>query len=95
MKTSKQHFLSIAQDYNPKNDPWGYAMGAAFDIAAEAYNRSLPNVLGYKPSPVSGAVIEDEYNAEYLAALSDNEVEKLTKFADKILEMLKKHGRDY
>ena len=91
----KADFLLLAQDYSPKYDPWGYAMGAAFDMAAEAYNRGLPNVLEYRPSPVSGAIIEDEYNAEVLNDMSDSRLLQLCKYTARVLSMLKHFKKDY
>lgn len=95
MTRTKHHFLALAQDYSPKYDPWAYAMGAAFDMAAEAYNRGLPNTLEYRPSPVSGAVIEDEDNAAYLANISDADLIKLCHFTKRLLAWLECAGHSY
>lgn len=104
MGRSKEIFLELACDYmsmsSPRHDAldgfdqWGYAMGAAFDMAAEAFNRGLPNILDYHPG-AGGAIIEDDYNAEILAALSDDELTRLCVFTDKLLDILKRHGKDY
>ena len=92
--TSKQLFKDIAQDYSPKNDPWGYAMGAAFDIAAACYLRGLPNVLDYSPG-MGGADIEDPWNRKVLMRMNPQRLERLARYTNRVLAMLKRAGRDY
>ena len=92
MKT-KEHFRAIAEDYSPKSDPWGCAMGAYFDVAAACYKRNI-YVETYSPG-LGGAYIDDDYIREYLDSLPDNELNRLARFCRKLTYLIDRAGRSY
>lgn len=89
----KQLFFDIAPDYSAKYDPWGTAIAAAFDVAAEAYRRGLPDRLDYRPG-AGGPDISEE-NAAYLAGLPDDDIDRLAVFIAGLLRRLEAAGRSY
>lgn len=92
--TSKELFLDIAQDYNAKHDPWGYAMGAGFDIAAACYIRGIDCALDYSPG-LGGPDIEDDWNRKYLMRMNPAKLKRLAAFTKRVLDTLERAGRSY
>ena len=92
-RTSKSLFLELAGDYSAKHDPWGYAMGAYFDVAAACYERNI-HVPTYSPG-VDGPNIDDEHNRELLESLDDKTLAKLAKFCQLLTHFIDKAGRSY
>lgn len=87
-------FKELAQDYNAKHDPWGYAMALAFDVAAACYLRGLPDHLDYSPG-AGGAHIEDAYSRRVLMRMNPDKLERFSKYVNRVLQMLKHAGKDY
>ena len=88
----KEYFRELAADYSPKNDPWGSAMGAYFDVAGVCYERGIL-VPTYSPGAAGPEV--DDYAREYLDSLSDEELSKLARFLRTLTHIIDKAGRSY
>lgn len=96
-KGSKALFKNIAHDYSPKNDPWGYALAAAFDIGAACYTRQLyagVDVLEFMPG-AGGVEFSDPWGRRYLMRMGPKKLVRLARYTARVLDMLKRAGRDY
>jgi len=91
--TTKELFKQLCLDF--KSDPWGYGMSLAFDVAGECYRRDLENVLGYCPGCFGPEDIEDSNVRNLLESLTDPALLELARFINRVLEALKRAGRDY
>jgi hypothetical protein len=99
VRRSKELFREVAPDYRADNDPWGHAMGAAFDVCAELTNRDLavPAAWRYRPSPIRGPQEVSDYVAEAFAdlAITDAELLRLGDFLHRLTGRLNRAGRSY
>lgn len=92
----KAQFLQLVEGEWHKNaDFWGVAMSAAFDVAGVMYERGLPNVLEYRPGAGGVEPVEDEWRAEYLAAMNDATLTSLAAYIKRILGALERAGLSY
>lgn len=95
-KSAKQHFLELVEGEWHKNaDHWGVAMHLAFDVAGVAYERGLANVLQFRPGAGGVEPVEDEWRAQYLAAMDDGQLAALQSFLKRVLDALERAGKSY
>lgn len=85
-----------AYDYSPKCDPWGTAMQAHFDVAGEMWNRGLDIPSKWEYSPGMGTpAIDDDSARGIILGLTDEELEALGSFLNRLTDALKKAGHSY
>lgn len=94
---AKRIFKELAPDYNPKYDPWGYAMALAFDIGAACYERNLWDgikALDYHAG-AGGPEFNDPYTRRRLMRMGGSRLIKLARFVARLLHVLEAAGRSY
>lgn len=94
---TKYLFKEFAPDYSPRFDPWGHAMGAFFNVAAELDKRgaNLPAAWGYRAG--AGGPEVDDYAAEVIADLAptDADLLRLGAFLHRLTGRLDRAGHSY
>ena len=95
--TTKEVFFALAPDYGPKNDPWGQAVSAFFDVAGELTKRGadVPDAWQYRPG--AGGPSVSEWGAEVFADLqpTDADLLRLGALLHKLTDRLDRAGRSY
>lgn len=78
-------------------DPWGSAMGAWFDVAAELYRRDpdlVPLAWEYRPGAY-GISEPETYFGEICAETETDALVRLGRVLDRYCDKLRVSGRDY
>lgn len=100
--TYKEIFLDLAESYLPMSherhhvcDHWCEAMDLAFDVASVADQRGLTNIMDYQCGAFGHDPIEDQYRLDVLSRLSDDQLSGFYAYVSRVVNMLKKHGKNY
>ncbi|NBW22342.1 MAG: hypothetical protein EBR82_81770 [Caulobacteraceae bacterium] len=96
MNTQKQ--LSQLYKEHSNGDSWGNAMAMAFALCEVLYLRDeneIPELMRFKPG-IGGVVIdEDNILAQTLQDFETSDLEIFGRKINRLLEILKKQGKDY
>ena len=96
MNTQKQ--LSQIYKENSSGDSWGDAMAMGFALCEVLYLRDefdVPDLMKFRPG-ILGVVIEDENTlAQSLQDFETSDLETFGRKINRLIDILKKQGKDY
>jgi hypothetical protein len=95
---SKQKELSQLYKLNSSGDSWGDAMSTAFALCDILYLREehdIPELMGFKPGAGGVHLNEDCYLTQELKRYKTRDLELFGTKINRLINILKKQGRDY
>jgi hypothetical protein len=99
----KELFLSLSESYLPMSherhhvcDTWGEAINLAFDIGSICMQRGISDGgLDYQSGAFGPEELEDKWREEQLIEMPTEKLEKLARYTNRVLDMLKHFEKDY
>lgn len=93
--TARAIFRELAPDYSPRHDPWGYAMNAFFNVAAEMELRGLEVPAQWRYHSGAGGPHVDDDAAEIFTRVSDDDLQRVGAFLHRLTGRIRRAGLDY